>query len=62
MVVMFIVLMDARHADCRPSYELAAAATGSRGIIRSRLVRREHAIFVVDNAFIPGRMSSFIAT
>ena len=56
MVVMFMAPMDTPGIKliCRPSYELAAAATGSPWDypLTSRFDEND-AIFVVDNAFIP---------
>src|SRR5919198_132436 len=56
MVVMFIAPMDTPGIKliCRPSYELAAAATGSPWDypLASRYDEND-AIFVFDNAFIP---------
>ena len=65
MVVMFIAPMDTPGIKliCRSSYEFAAAATGSPWDypLTSRFDEND-AIFVFDNAFIPGRTSSSIAT
>ena len=56
MVVMFMAPMDTPGIKliCRPSYELAAAATGSPWDypLTSRFDEND-AIFVMDNAFIP---------
>jgi 4-hydroxyphenylacetate 3-monooxygenase len=56
MVVMFIAAMDTPGIKliCRPSYEMAAAATGSPFDypLTSRFDEND-AIFVFDNAFIP---------
>ncbi len=56
MVVMFMAPMDTPGIKliCRPSYELAAAATGSAWDypLTSRFDEND-AIFVFDNAFIP---------
>jgi len=56
MVVMFLAAMDTPGIKliCRPSYELAAAATGSPWDypLTSRFDEND-AIFVFDNAFIP---------
>ena len=56
MVVMFMAPMDTPGIKliCRPSYELAAAATGSPWDypLTSRFDEND-AIFVFDNAFIP---------
>ena len=56
MVVMFIAPMDTPGIKliCRPSYEMAAAATGSPWDypLTSRFDEND-AIFVFDNAFIP---------
>ncbi len=56
MVVMFMAPMDTPGIKliCRPSYELAAAATGSPWDypLTSRFDEND-AIFVLDNAFIP---------
>src|SRR5882757_407217 len=57
MVVMFMAPMDTPGIKliCRPSYELAAAAAGSPWDypLTSRFDEND-AIFVADNAFIPG--------
>ncbi|MGI9424268.1 MAG: 4-hydroxyphenylacetate 3-hydroxylase N-terminal domain-containing protein, partial [Hyphomicrobiaceae bacterium] len=56
MVVMFIAPMDTPGVKliCRPSYEMAAAATGSPWDypLTSRYDEND-AIFIFDNAFIP---------